>query len=44
LKEARIKSFNKALKAWYLYKPLDAKLPSDSDFTGMYVDQGEKFY
>lgn len=44
LKEARIKSFNKALKAWYLYKPLDQKLPSDADFSGMYLDQGEKFF
>lgn len=44
LKEARVKSFGKALKAWYLYKPLDAKSPSDNDFTGMHVDQGEKFY
>ena len=44
LREARIKSFNKALKAWYLYKPLDTKLPSDEGFNGMFVDQGEKFY
>lgn len=44
LKEARIKSFGKALKAWYLYKPMDAKVPSDESFSGMFVDQGEKFY
>lgn len=44
LREARIKSFGKALKAWYLYKPLDAKLPSDESFEGMFVDQGEKFF
>jgi dsRNA-specific ribonuclease len=44
LKEARIKSFGKALKAWYLYKPLDAKVPSDENFNGLFIDQGEKFY
>lgn len=44
LKEARVKSFGKALKAWYLYKPVDAKAPSDEDFQGMHIDQGEKFY
>lgn len=44
LKEARVKSFGKALKAWYLYKPVDAKTPSDDDFHGMHIDQGEKFY
>lgn len=44
LKEARIKSFGKALKAWYLYKPLDVKLPSDENFSGLFIDQGEKFF
>lgn len=44
LKEARVKSFGKALKAWYLYKPVDALAPSDEGFQGMHVDQGEKFY
>lgn len=44
LREARVRSFVRALKAWYLYKPLDAKLPSDSAFNGMFVDDGEKFY
>ncbi|KAG0677485.1 hypothetical protein C6P40_002652 [Pichia californica] len=44
LKEARVRSFVRALKAWYLYKPLDAKVPSDSNFNGMFVDDGEKFY
>lgn len=44
LKEARVRSFVRALKAWYLYKPLDAKVPSDSSFNGMFVDDGEKFY
>lgn len=44
LREARVRSFVRALKAWYLYKPLDAKVPSDNNFNGMFVDDGEKFY
>lgn len=44
LREARVRSFVRALKAWYLYKPLDAKVPSDASFSGMFVDDGEKFY
>ncbi|QPG76995.1 hypothetical protein FOA43_004389 [Brettanomyces nanus] len=44
LKEARIRSFVNALKAFYLYKPLDSKMPSDDDFKPLFVDEGEPFY
>lgn len=44
LKEARIRSFVNALKAYYLYRPLDTKAPSDKDFKPALVDAGEPFY
>ncbi|KAF6013005.1 hypothetical protein HII12_001720 [Brettanomyces bruxellensis] len=44
LKEARIRSFVNALKAFYLYKPLDSKMPSDKEFNPLFVDEGEPFY
>lgn len=44
LKEARIKSFVNALKAFYLYKPLDSNVPSDKNFSPLFIDEGEPFY
>ncbi|ODV84035.1 hypothetical protein CANARDRAFT_29487 [[Candida] arabinofermentans NRRL YB-2248] len=44
LKEARVRCSVNALKAYYLYSPLDAKLPSDEGFNGLFVDEGESFY
>ncbi|KAH3660487.1 hypothetical protein OGAPHI_007073 [Ogataea philodendri] len=44
LKEARIRSCVNALKAFYLYRPLDPKRPSESTFKPMFVDEGESFY
>ncbi|VEU19368.1 DEKNAAC100783 [Brettanomyces naardenensis] len=44
LKEARIRSFVNSLKAFYLYRPLDTKVPSDDNFKPLFVDEGEPFY
>lgn len=44
LKAARIRSFVNALKAFYLYKPLDSHAPSDANFEPTFVDQGEPFF
>lgn len=41
LKEARTRAAVHALKSWYLYSPVNAKLPSDEEFKGVeYVDSG----
>ncbi|KAG7702283.1 hypothetical protein KL933_005325 [Ogataea haglerorum] len=44
LKEARIRSCVSALKAFYLYKPLEPRVPSDEGFKPLFVDEGELFY
>ncbi|KAG7872700.1 hypothetical protein KL938_005278 [Ogataea parapolymorpha] len=44
LKEARIRSCVSALKAFYLYKPLEPRVPSDERFKPLFVDEGESFY
>ncbi|KAG7832291.1 hypothetical protein KL920_000626 [Ogataea angusta] len=44
LKEARIRSCVSALKAFYLYKPLEPRVPSDDSFKPLFVDEGESFY
>ena len=45
LDEARIRAAVNALKGWYLYSPLDVKVPSQAkrgeDFPGVMIDGGE---
>lgn len=40
LKEAKIRASVNALKNWYLYKPLDPKVPSDESYKPGLVDHG----
>lgn len=40
LKEAKIRASVNALKNWYLYKPLNATVPSDKDYKPSVVDHG----
>lgn len=40
LKEAKIRASVNALKNWYLYKPVDATVPSDKNYKPTIVDHG----
>lgn len=40
LKEAKIRASVNALKNWYLYKPLNPKVPSDDDYKPGLIDHG----
>jgi dsRNA-specific ribonuclease len=40
IREARTRAAVHALKSWYLYSPVDPKLPSDSSEPNVHVDQG----
>ncbi|CCH46349.1 54S ribosomal protein L3, mitochondrial [Wickerhamomyces ciferrii] len=40
LKEAKIRASVDALKKWYLYKPLNPKVPSDEDYQPGLIDHG----
>ncbi|GME87052.1 hypothetical protein B5S28_g1027 [[Candida] boidinii] len=44
LKEARIRGCVNALKSYYLYRPLNPKVPSDNVKNALFVDSGESFF